>query len=137
MEFTLQELYETIRKRMSYRSERDDNWLTPASAWDLGWGDCEEFAAICSAYLTAHNHENYMIGLTEIEKDIGHAVVFIKENDVYTIIDLNRAVESFGIKNLPECRTLKEAVARYSDLPAYILAIPITDGEKQVEGIIY
>ena len=135
-DLSIPELYKTIRRRMIYMAEQGDTWLTPANAWESGEGDCEEFAAICSDYLTKHYKENFLVGLQFEDRDIGHAVVFVKEDGYFTIIDLNNSVVTFGIHQLKDSRTLSEAVAKYTDLPGIIYAVPTKDGEKKELGYV-
>jgi len=134
---SIYEVYKIITDRMAYRYDRDEFWETPKTAWVKKFGDCEEFASICSDYLTKHKIENYLVGLNIKNSNIGHAVVFAKINNFYYMLDLTRAVELDGIKRLDKTKDLREAVLKYSTLPVTIYKIPDKDGKKEVLSYIY
>jgi predicted transglutaminase-like cysteine proteinase len=130
--FTFNELFYAVFARINYRSDFDDFWNTPLTAWNTKNGDCEEFASITSDWLSHHGIENYLTGLSIKGSFMGHAVVFIKYENGYYIIDPTRALEKSGVKKLDKASNLKEAVLLYSDLPAYIFKVPAFDGEKKI-----
>lgn len=131
-DLSISQLYRTIRRRMTYQSEAGDYWLPPKDAWDLRVGDCEEFAVICSDYLNKHHQENYLVGLFDGDDFNGHAVVFVKERDHFTIIDLNRYSETFGIHKLTDSKTLEDALRNYTERPGAVYGIPTVPGEKRL-----
>lgn len=135
--YTLNELFGTVNNRIHYRYDFDDNWMTPKSAWEIRYGDCEEFSSIVSAYLTTHKVTNYMMGLDVKNSNSGHAVVFVYKDNKYYIIDSTRALEKYGVKELKNARTLTEAVRVYTENTAEILKVPSYNGEQVVLDHVY
>lgn len=131
-DLSLEELFITITGRLRYRYDIQDEWTTPRYAWENKFGDCEEFASLICEYLNTRNVENYLVGLRARHYDSGHAVVFIKTNEGFFIIDPTGAVESAGIKRLKGITTLKDAVRIYDYEPSPVYKVPERNGEKEV-----
>lgn len=135
--YSIEELYVVVTNKIHYRYDMGENWITPENAWNKKYGDCEEFSAIISKYLTEHDIENYLIGLSIKNRNQGHAMVFAKYKGTYYAIDPTKAVEKYGIKKLVFQRNLKESVRLYTTAPAHIFKIPSYDTEKKILGTIY
>jgi hypothetical protein len=136
-DLSIYDLYKIITNRIYYKYDTGEFWETPKTAWNKSYGDCEEFASICSDYLTKHKIENYLIGLNIKNSNTGHAVVFAKIKNIYYMIDLTMAVEKQGIKRLDKIPSLKEAISIYSTLPVIVYKIPAFDGDKKQIETIY
>jgi len=135
--YSIEELYSVVTNKINYRYDMSENWVTPESAWNKKYGDCEEFAAIISKYLTTQGIENYLIGMSIKNRNQGHAMVFAKHKGTYYVIDPTKAVEKYGVKALIFQRNLKECVNLYTTYPANIFKIPTYDSEKKILGTIY
>jgi predicted transglutaminase-like cysteine proteinase len=135
-DFTLNELFYAVSSRINYQSDADDFWNTPEHAWNKKFGDCEEFASITGDYLNHHGIENHLASLNVKNSFTGHAVVFVKQDGVFYIIDPTRALEKSGVKRLEKAKSLRDAVLMYAELPAYIFKIPSYEGEKKILSTI-
>jgi hypothetical protein len=132
-DFSLAELVTAVNLRVHYRSEPVDTWYTPAAAWEMRAGDCEEKATLCAAYLVQHHVACYLAGLNVPKNNTAHAVVFIKADKLFYIMDPTGALEPEKFKALPNfIASLRQAVLHYAPLPALIYKIPAFNGEKKV-----
>ncbi|HOV13796.1 MAG TPA: transglutaminase-like domain-containing protein [Spirochaetota bacterium] len=136
-EMTIPELYKVITNRISYRYDKGDIWLTPKTIWDNRYGDCEDFSVIASGYLTYHNIENYIIGLSLPNNSTGHALVIVKLRNTFWVIDLTGAVENSGYKKFIYARNISDIIKKYTKSNALIYKIPNYNGEKKILGTVY
>lgn len=135
--YSVSKTFNIVKSRILYRYDMKEKWSLPEDAWYKRFGDCEEYAAIFAEYLTVKNIENYIVGLNIKNSRIGHAVVFFKKNNTYTIADLTGAVETAGLKEIPNARNLRDAIKYYSTLPVSVYDIPKFNGDKNILGYIY
>ncbi len=134
---SIYKLYSIVTKRINYMPDINDEWMSPQFAWDNRFGDCEEYANIISDYLNHHTIENYVTGLNLKNKSEGHAVIFVKKDNIFYILDPTRAVEEMGIKKLNNINALKDAIRLYSSLPVSIYKVPSKNYEKEIIETIY
>lgn len=130
-EMSVNKLFNVATARLTYQYENSELWLTPANAWLLRQGDCEEFATICADYLKKHNITSYVTGLYMRGEAVGHAVVFLYHEDSWHMMDLNRAIEKNGLRKITGAKSLRQAISYYEPAHAIIYKIPSYDGEKK------
>ena len=134
--YSFNELFYAVHSRINYRSDFDEYWHTPLTAWNDKNGDCEEMASIVSDYLNHQGIENYLAGL-DMKGGPGHAVVFVRYANDFYIIDPTRALERSGVRKLDKAKTLTEAIRYYTTAPVNIYRIPSYDGQKEIVDTVY
>jgi hypothetical protein len=119
-ELSLGRLVSTVASRVSYRRDLDDYWSAPEDVWHSRNGDCEDQAAVISAYLSHHGIEHTVLGLSLKNGLQGHVVVVVIDREGPILIDPTGATAPAGIRRYAPGTPLSDVVSQYATLPARV-----------------
>jgi hypothetical protein len=119
-EMSLPQLVSEVSSRVRYRIDVEEYWSAPEDVWSSRLGDCEDHAMIVSAYLTRHDIEHTILGLSLADQLQGHVVVVAHTEKGPALLDPTRATTPTGYRQFSPGTPLSEIVREYAVLPARV-----------------
>ncbi|MEX2442493.1 MAG: hypothetical protein WD492_02725 [Alkalispirochaeta sp.] len=130
------QLVTTVARRVSYRPEPDDYWSAPDAVWAARSGDCEDHAMVVSAYLSRHNVDHTLLGLSLKSGLEGHVVVVVTGENGPILLDPTGATAGSGIERFPPGTRLRDVAGKYATLPARRYGANVSPGDPEPVGIV-
>lgn len=80
-----------VNERLIYTAEGIDHWDAPQAAWDIGRGDCEEYALCKRAILLASgipDEDLFFVLVNDLDRHAPHALLIARQGESSYLMDI-------------------------------------------------